>query len=313
MYQKKAKEAQSAFEYLITLEPENPVGFYRLGLLNRFQKQYDRAMENFEKALAINPRLMDVFTNIIVLHTEKNDIETAVEKCNKQIDIVKESPGSMAIVYNLKGGLYMAQNKKAEAEAAFKDAIEKDPNSLKSYYALAKIYLMNDEADKSVAQYEALLAKNPNQAGPHMLLGTIYDMKKQFDLSEKHYREALKINPDFAPASNNLAYLLAQQEKDLNIALAFAQKAKEKLPDDPNVMDTLGWVYYKKGVYASAINEFLDSIKKNEKNAVIYYHLGLAYYKNNEKTKAAEQMEKALSISKDFDGADDARKTLSEL
>ena len=43
------------------------------------------------------------------------------------------------------------------------------------------------------------------------------------------------------------------------------------------------------------------------------YHLGMAYYKKGENAKAKAQLEKALSLSDEFDGADEARKTLSEL
>ena len=59
-----------------------------------------------------------------------------------------------------------------------------------------------------------------------MVLGTIYDIQKQFDLSEKHYRAALDIDPDFAPAANNLAYLLLTQDKNIDEALGLAQQAK---------------------------------------------------------------------------------------
>jgi len=109
-----------------------------------------------------------------------------------------------------------------------------------------------------------------------MLLGIIYDRQKRFDLSEKHYRKALVINPDFAPAANNLAYLLAEHGKDINEALNFARTAREKLPNDPSAMDTMGWVYYKKGLYDSAIREFTDSLEKIPDNADVHYHLGLA-------------------------------------
>jgi tetratricopeptide (TPR) repeat protein len=122
-------------------------------------------------------------------------------------------------------------------------AIEENPDFMPPYYALARIYLSGKQQQKAIDQYMAILEKNPNQAGPHMLLGTIYDMQKQFDMSEKHYRAALDIDPQFAPAANNLAYMLSSREGDIDEALKFAQVAKEKLPDDPSVMDTLGWIY----------------------------------------------------------------------
>ena len=129
-----------------------------------------------------------------------------------------------------------------------------------------------------------------------MLLGTIYEMKGQTDQAEDHYRKALDIDQAFIPAANNLAYLLATWGENLNEALQLAQKAREKLPNSPHIMDTLGWVYYQKGLYDHAIGEFSDSIVKLPDNATIRYHLGLVYYKKKENTKARETLEKALSL-----------------
>jgi len=181
------------------------------------------------------------------------------------------------------------------------------------YYALARIYLSDKEADKAIDQYQAALATNPKQPGAHMLLAIIYDSQKQHDKSEEHYRAALDINPNFAPAANNLAFILADRDKDIDEALQLARLAKEKLPEDPNVMDTLGWVYYKKGLYDSAIGEFSDSLTKLADNPVVNYHLGLAYYKKGDTDRARKQLEKALSLQSDFPGSDEARQVLAEL
>jgi tetratricopeptide (TPR) repeat protein len=78
-------------------------------------------------------------------------------------------------------------------------------------------------------------------------------------------------------------------------------------------MDTLGWVYYKKGLYDLAIGEFSDSLAKIPENAAVIYHLGMAYYKKGEKEKAKEQLEKALSLQPDFPGSDEARQVLDGL
>jgi tetratricopeptide (TPR) repeat protein len=123
----------------------------------------------------------------------------------------------------------------------------------------------------------------------------------------------LDINPGFSPAANNLAYILVQQDKDLNEALDFARIAREKLPNDPYVIDTMGWVYYKKGLYDSAISEFTDSLAKIPENPSVNYHLGMAYYKKGDPEQARTYLEKALKISSSFDGAQKAKQVLSEL
>ena len=137
---------------------------------------------------------------------------------------------------------------------------------------------------------------------------------KKPELSEKHYRACLEIDPKFAPAANNLAYLLAEGDRDLNEALKYAQAAKGVLPEEPSVMDTLGWVYYKKGLYDSAIAEFKSSLSKAPENATVVYHLGLAYQKKGEAEKARAELKQALELSAgSFDGAEHARKVLAEM
>jgi tetratricopeptide (TPR) repeat protein len=153
----------------------------------------------------------------------------------------------------------------------------------------------------------------PDQAGPHILLGTIYDMQNRSDLSEKHYREALDIDPKSVPAANNLAWILAERGENLNQALELAQRAKARFPENAAIIDTLGWVYYKKGLYDNALTEFTDAVQKLPENPVVRYHLGLAYYKKGENDKAKQELEKALSLNASFDGADEAKKILAEM
>jgi Flp pilus assembly protein TadD len=178
---------------------------------------------------------------------------------------------------------------------------------------LAGLYLRDQKAEKAVEQFNTLLAVNPKQAGPHMLIGVIYDSQRKFELSEKHYRAALDIDPQFAPAANNLAYILAEANRDLNDALKFAQAAKAKLPEDPSVMDTLGWVYYRKGVYDSAIAEFRGSLAKAPDNPTVAYHLGLAYAKKGETDKARAELERSVKLNPAFPEASEAKKALAEL
>ena len=171
----------------------------------------------------------------------------------------------------------------------------------------------NEQEKKAIEQYEAILERNPRQVGSHMLLGTIYDMQKEAGMAEKHYRKAIEISHDFAPAANNLAYLLADQNSNLDEALNLAQKAKEKLPDDPSVMDTLGLIYYKKGLYDSAIQEFKDSLVKLPDNATVNYHLGMAYYKKEDKQMAKNYLEKAIKIDPQLENANEVKEILNDL
>ena len=175
------------------------------------------------------------------------------------------------------------------------------------------VYLGEDQEEKAIARYEDLLEVNPNQAQPHMLLGIIYEKQKRYDKSEAHYRSALEVNPGFAATANNLAFYLANQNKEIDEALRLARMAKEKLPNSPYVMDTLGWVYYKKGLYGSAIGEFSDCLARIPETPAVIYHLGMAYYKNGDAQKAGVELEKALGLDENSNGAAEARQVLAGL
>jgi tetratricopeptide (TPR) repeat protein len=306
-------EAEKAFRRMIELQPGNPQGYFQLGVAQRLQKNADGALISFGKALEINPKLMDAFSQVVSIYVAQKEYPTAIAKCDNQLAILNDSNIHLAVITNLKGLIYKAQKMDDKAEAEFKAAIEIHENYMQPYYELANLYLQKNQIDGAIDQYKALLAKNANQVRPHMLLGTLYDIQKKFDLSEKHYREALKINPEFAPAANNLAYLLAEKDEDLNGALNFAQQAKEKLPNDPGVMDTIGWIYYKKGLYDSAIAELSDCIEKMQNNATVHYHLGMAYYKAEQGAKAKPVLEKVLALDPKFEKASEIREILAKL
>jgi tetratricopeptide (TPR) repeat protein len=313
MYQQKKEAAKNAFETLIKLEPENPVGYYRLGILNQALKQTSLARANFEKALELNPMLMDVFAAFVKTEVLSGNADAALAHCDRQLGQVGDASVHAAVIHSLKGDIYMSQKNFPAAEESFNVALAQDSNYLKPYFELARIYLTQNQQEKAIAQYKALLEKNPQQPGAQMLLGTLYEAQGKPDLAEAHYRKALEITPDFAPAANNLAYVLVTRNKNIDEALKFAQVAKRKLPNDPSVADTLGWVYYHKGLYDNAVRELRDSAAQIPNNPEVHYHLGMAYFKKEEKELARASLETALSLKPDFNGAKEARKALSDL
>jgi tetratricopeptide (TPR) repeat protein len=73
MAQGRSADAEIAFKTVIAENPENPAGYYRLGLLQRATKDYDGALDSFNAALNLNPMLMDVFTHIVLVHGAKGE------------------------------------------------------------------------------------------------------------------------------------------------------------------------------------------------------------------------------------------------
>ena len=99
------------------MAPENPAGYYRLGLLYQALKKNDLAMANFDKALEINPKLMDVFTSKVALLASQKDLDGALAAIDQQLANVGDNKDARAVIYNLKGGVLQVQDKKEAAEA----------------------------------------------------------------------------------------------------------------------------------------------------------------------------------------------------
>ena len=66
--------------------------------------------------------------------------------------------------------------------------------------------------------------------------------------AQSQYEHILATSPRSVVAANNLAWLSAERGGNLDVALGLAQTAAQQAPDEPKMNDTLGWIYYKKGL-----------------------------------------------------------------
>src|SRR5262249_6603463 len=135
-------------------------------------------------------------------------------------------------LYDLLGQLWIKAKDAGQAESAFKKAIELNNSLLSAYLNLGQLYHQERKTDQAVKEYEAVLAKDPNEIRANMLLGIIHESRKEYDKAQAHYETILKVNPKFAPAANNLAWMLAEQGGNLDVALSYAQTAREQRPEE---------------------------------------------------------------------------------
>ncbi|MFW5908848.1 MAG: tetratricopeptide repeat protein, partial [Desulfosalsimonas sp.] len=311
--QQEYEKAAKLFEWIISISEKEPAGYYNLGIVHRLSGRNKEAAAAFESALLRDPSHMLAFVNLVEILIEENKMEKALEYCDKHIDKFEENPEMLAPAYNLKGRLMVLLNKPEQAEQMFKKALIEDENYLPSYYSLASLYSTENRSRQAIAHFKNAAENNPGQVMPHMMLGILNCMEAGCEGAIPHYRKALEINPDFVAAANNLAYVLAERDENLNEALELAERAKEKLPDDPRVADTLGWVYYKMGLYDSAIREFSAGMEKLPGNPTIQYHMGMAYYKKGYIRRAQDALEKSLELDPNFENSSEARETLTNI
>ena len=114
-----------------------------------------------------------------------------------------------------------------------------------------------------------------------------------------------------AVAGNELAWLYVTKRNDPDSALPIARQAVQLSPNDPAILDTLGWVLYVKGENDRALENLRKAKSGLPGNPTVRYHLGLALLKIGRKDDAKAELEEALAISKDFPEAADAAAQLA--
>ena len=313
LLQRDAGAAEGVYRKIIEIDPGHGPAYVQLGLVLNLDARQQEALASFRKALELNPAQTEALALIVSHYARENKYDEALRICEDHKKKVTDNKAALAGIEVLEGNLFLAKGDTKSAESRFRRAMETAPDLAAPYLALAQIYVRDKRFDEAIAEYKSILANNPGYLAGYMSIGTIYDLQGEGAEAETYYRKALEIRRDFGPAANNLAWSLAQRGGNIDEALTYAQIAKEQMPDSAAVMDTLGWIYYLKGSYLSAIAEFQDSLARDPDNAVINHHMGLAQYKNNDRDKARKFLERALELDPGFEGAEEARRVLKEL
>jgi tetratricopeptide (TPR) repeat protein len=285
-------QAQRAFELAVGLNPRNPEAQERLGKVLGARGVYPDAEKAFEAALALKPDYAPALNGLAEILIKQGKTKQAAARIDRQIAAQPKS-------YELqvaKAEFCIGQKDWPCAERSYKQALALNSYYVNGYLALAHVYAATNHADAMIQQYETARSRFPDYLPTYILLGRVYAFVKDVPRAEQTYQAALKVDPNFYLAQVELARLYADQGASLADALQLAQKAKASQPDDPNVNDTLGWVYYKQGLYQSAIPVLEAAVARDPKVAEFQFHLGLTYLAAGQPAQAHNSLQTALSL-----------------
>ena len=201
----------------------------------------------------------------------------------------------------------------SRAEELLKEAITREPARLQAYSQLAELYARQNRLDDARDQFREVLQRNPKSVSANTMLGMVLHVQGDLKGAEEQYARTLAIDSEAAVAANNLAWMLVESNRNLDQAMQLAQTAIRKLPEDSHVNDTMGWIYYRKSAFPSAIRHLEASVARDPGNPVAQYHLGMALYQNGDNEKAKKALQRALAQNTPFGGIEEAKKTLNEL
>jgi tetratricopeptide (TPR) repeat protein len=262
----------------------------------------------FERALASDPTSTEAVDALVRMDAVAKQPARGVERASKLVSLLP----NVAEPHYIAARAYLAANNLADSEKSLRRAMAIDPSYIPAYLLLAEVYVRQHKLGDAQQEFERILTQRRDDVSAHTMIGILLEAQQKTTDAQKAYQRVLDIDSRAPVAANNLAYIYADQGSNLDIALSLAQTAKAARPDDPDVNDTLGWVYYKRDLPSLAKAPLEQSVRTNPAHPLYQLHLGLVYAKLGETANARTALERAAATPNFYKVAE-AKKALAEL
>ena len=261
------------------------------------------AAQRFQRALASQPASVGALDGLLISKVAAGDAGGASLLAAQT---VARSPEDARLLVVSARAFALAKDF-AKAESTLRTAIERDPQLLEAYSMLGQIYMRQNRADEALREFQRLAELQPNEVGPRTIVGVLQHAAGKVGEARQSYEAALRVDPTAVVAANNLAWMTMEEGGNLDVALQLAQAATQRAPSSGVVRDTLGRIYYRKGLYSSAIAALEEAVKLEAKNADYRVQLAMAYAKSGDDARARSALRGALALNPKATGAAEAQ------
>ncbi|HLK50603.1 MAG TPA: tetratricopeptide repeat protein [Bryobacteraceae bacterium] len=160
---------------------------------------------------------------------------------------------------------------------------------------LGQLHGVEGNMDAALASFQKARELAPKSADPLLAIAEVEERVGRTDAARQDYQAALKLDAANPVALNNLAFLTADSGGNLDDALRMITTASQKFPKQPNLSDTLGYVYLKQKKVSSALRVFGDLTQQYPRNPTFLFHHALALLESGSKEQARKELEAALA------------------
>jgi tetratricopeptide (TPR) repeat protein len=309
--QGKKDQAAAEAQRLAALPAQDGLGSFSMGRVLAEQGDYAAAAEAFRKSMAAGAG---------------ND-PLAIEGLVRALNAAGKRQEALALLNELKAGtgkdnstfsnllladIYGQSGDRAAAEKALEAAISSRPDIADGYLQLAKLYAGDPAVQIKV--YERGMKALPGNAYIGLPLAVALEAAGKYEAMISSLESLHKANPVIPQVTNNLAMAILDHRRDpasYQRALELARKIESS--NDPLMLDTVGWAYYRAGEFAQAVSILERVVAKDDRVPVYHYHLGMAYLAMNNQVGARQQLELAVAGDAQYVGSDEARAALARL
>ena len=292
--QDRMDDAKTEFSSLVQQYPDDDELRYSLALVCLEAKAWEEAKGYLEDLIARDSHVDSAHLNLGRIAEERNDPESAL------IEYAQVGPGNDYLPAQLRqADILMNNGKTAEAQSRLAAERDEQPDyAIQLYLIEAETLSANKQEDKAWGVLAKALQQYPDD--PNLLYTRAMQAEKRNDLAqmEKDLRLIIKRDPDNAMALNALGYTLSDRTTRYVEAKALIEQAHQINPEDPAVLDSLGWVNYRLGnldeaerLLRRALQEFPDH--------EVAAHLGEVLWAQGKQKEARKLWREALKQQPD--------------
>jgi len=296
----KKAEARKGIDQLLATG-KVPEALLQDAALRLSDKDYAGARASADKELSQNPDDVRALNLLVQTYAAQKQLPAGLQRAR---DHALLHPASGPVQLFL-GEMLSTTGERAGARKAFQAALAARPGLVEAELALADLDTAEGKRDEARKMLTTVLSAQPGSIPGHMLLAQLEGMEGKNAAAIEQYRKVLALDQKNVFALNGIAYMLAES-KQPDEGIKYAQKAKELAPDNAAVDDTLGWTYFRKGMYSMAVT-YLEGANAKDGTARRKYHLAMAYLKAGDQKRGRQTLDVALKMDANLPEAQAAR------
>jgi tetratricopeptide (TPR) repeat protein len=236
------------------------------------------------------------------------DLYEAMKKPELAIDVYARVPADSVLKRNAE--IQMALNldsleRTDEAKQHLSKLIENRPDDLDAILALGNILRDRKQYAECGDAYGKAIALVPHPTKPNWTLfyfrGICYERSKQWVKAEADLKKALELYPDQPHVLNYLGYSWIDQGVNLDEGMRMIRRSVEQRPDDGYIVDSLGWAYYRLGNLEEATKNLERAVELKPMDPTINDHLGDVYWRVGRNLEAKFQWTHARDLKPEPD------------
>lgn len=292
--QNRMADAKVQFASLVQQYPDDDELRYSLALVCLEAKAWDEAASYLHELVDRGAHVDSAHLNLGRIAEERNDLQGALDEYGQV------GPGSDFLQAQLRqADILMSNGRADEATKALAEARAAEPDyAVQLYLIEAETLVNNDRNDQAWEVLQKALQQYPDDLNLLYTRAMLAEKRDDLPQMEKDLRAIIKREPDNAMALNALGYTLSDRTTRYAEAKALIEKAHSLTPDDPAVLDSLGWVNFRLGnldVAEGFLRQALDRFPDQEVAA----HLGEVLWANGKQREARQVWSKFLKDQPD--------------